>query len=69
MPEGTWAGPVLAGNKLIAVSNTGLLASFSPQTGELLGTQKLGGKFYIAPVVANGTVYLLSDSADLIALR
>jgi outer membrane protein assembly factor BamB len=69
MPEGTWAGPVLAGNRLIAVSNTGLLASFSPQTGELLGTQKLGGKFYIAPVVANGTVYLLSDSADLIALR
>lgn len=69
LPKGTWAGPVLAGGRLIAVSTGGEMASFDPQTGKLLGSDDLGGRFYIAPVVANGTAYLLSDSAELIALR
>lgn len=69
LPEGSWAGPVLAGGRLIAVSTRGEMASFDPQTGKLLGADDLGGRFYIAPVVANGTAYLLSDSAELIALR
>jgi hypothetical protein len=30
---------------------------------------ELGEEFYIAPVIANGTVYLLADSGSLIALR
>jgi outer membrane protein assembly factor BamB len=64
-----WSGPVLGGGRLIAVSSTGVLASISPQTGEVLSTVDLGEEFYIAPVIANGTVYLLADSGTLIALR
>jgi outer membrane protein assembly factor BamB len=66
---GIWSGPVLGGGRLIAVSSTGLLANISPQTGEVLSTMELGEEFYIAPVIANGTVYLLADSGTLIALR
>jgi outer membrane protein assembly factor BamB len=66
---GVWSGPVLGGGRLIAVSSTGVLASISPQTGEVLSTVDLGEEFYIAPVIANGTVYLLADSGTLIALR
>jgi hypothetical protein len=43
--------------------------SVSPQTGQTLSTITLGEKFFIAPVIANGTIYLLSDAGTLIALR
>jgi outer membrane protein assembly factor BamB len=66
---GVWSGPVLGGGRLIAVSSTGLMANISPQTGEVLSTVELGNEFYIAPVIANGTAYLLADSGQLIALR
>ena len=67
--DGVWSGPVLGGGRLIAVSSTGLIANISPQTGEVLSTTDLGEEFYIAPVIANGTVYLLADGGTLIALR
>ena len=66
---GVWSGPVLGGGRLIAVSSTGSLANISPQTGEVLSVTDLGDEFYIAPVIANGTVYLLADSGTLMALR
>lgn len=69
LPGKIWAGPVLGGGRLLAVSSDGQLASISAQTGEVLNTTKVGDAFYIAPVIANGTVYLLSDDAELIALR
>ncbi len=69
LPGKVWAGPVLGGGRLLAVSSDGQLASISAQTGEILNTTKVGDSFYIAPVIANGTVYLLSDDAELIALR
>jgi len=66
---GVWAGPVLGGGRLIALSSNGTLASLSPQTGEVLGTMDVGSGFYIAPVIANGMIYLLSDGGNLIAMR
>jgi outer membrane protein assembly factor BamB len=69
LPGKIWAGPVLGGGRLLAVSSDGQLASISAQTGEILNTTKISDAFYIPPVIANGTVYLLSDDADLIALR
>lgn len=66
---GVWSGPVLGGGRLLTVSSTGTLAHVSPQTGEVLATTDLGEEFYIAPVIANRTVYLLADSGKLIALR
>jgi outer membrane protein assembly factor BamB len=66
---GVWSGPVIGGGRLIAVSSNGMLANISPQTGQVLSTTNLGEEFYIAPVIANGTIYLLADSGRLIALR
>jgi hypothetical protein len=34
-----------------------------------MSTINLGEKFFIPPVIANGTIYLLSDAGTLIALR
>lgn len=64
-----WSGPVLAGGKLWAVSSKGVLVGVEAQTGKVSGTLELGGEINIAPVVAGGRMYVLTDSAKLIALN
>ncbi len=66
---GIWAGPVMGGGRLLAVSSKGILASVSPQTGQIMKTREAGDAFYIAPVIAGNTVYLLDNDASLVALR
>jgi len=64
-----WSGPVLAGGRLWLVSSKGQALTLSPQSGKSLGTLSVGGSMFIAPIVANNTIYFLTDSADLIAMR
>ncbi len=64
-----WSGPVLANGKLLLVSSKGKLLKISPETGETLSEKKLGGRFFIAPVIADKSVYLLSDQARLYKLQ
>ncbi|HJW41731.1 MAG TPA: PQQ-binding-like beta-propeller repeat protein, partial [Rhizomicrobium sp.] len=64
-----WSGPVLVSDRLIAVSSTGIAAAISPYTGELIGKMEIPAGTYIAPVVANGTLYLYTSEAQLVALR
>jgi outer membrane protein assembly factor BamB len=64
-----WSGPVLAGDRLIAVASNGEALSLSPYTGEALGRIELPDGVYIAPIVADGTLYVLTDDAELIAMR
>ncbi len=65
-----WSGPVLAGDRLLLVSNSGFAVSLSPYTGDFLGAIDLPDeKNYLSPVVANGTLYLLSDKGELVAMR
>jgi len=64
-----WTGPLLAGDRLIVVSGTSVAQAISPYTGEILGEQKLSGPASLAPVVAQGTVFLVTDDARLLALR
>jgi len=64
-----WAGPVLGGNRLIALSSLGEAASVSPYTGELVGMQGMSAGGFLGPVVAGNALYLLSDDANLSAYR
>jgi len=64
-----WFGPVLAGDRLIVTSSTGDAISISPYTGELLGHLDLPGTPTVAPVVANNTIYILTEDAALVAIR
>jgi outer membrane protein assembly factor BamB len=64
-----WAGPILAGDRLIVVSSTGVAFSVSPYTGKAIGTTEFPDGVYVDPVVANSTLYVLTDDARLIALR
>lgn len=64
-----WAGPVLAGDRLIVVGSHGEALSVSPYTGEVIGRLKLSESVQIAPVVAGNTLYLLDESGQLAARR
>ncbi len=64
-----WAGPVLAGDRLVIASSRNEAMAISPYTGETLGTIKLPGATYIAPIVADRTLYFLTDDATLVAYR
>jgi outer membrane protein assembly factor BamB len=65
----TWSGPVLVGDRLIVTGSAGDALSLSPYTGEALGRIQLPAPLHQAPVVANGTMYLLSDNGELTAYR
>lgn len=64
-----WSGPVLAGDRLILVSSLGNAVSVSPYTGEKLGDIELPEGVYIPPIVANEMLYVLTDDAQLVALK
>jgi len=64
-----WAGPVLVSDRLIVVSSVGYAESISPYTGKLMGRVEIPAAAYIAPVVADDTLYLWTNDAQLVALR
>lgn len=64
-----YAGPVLAGGKIILAASNGNLLALDPVTGERGETLELDEPINVAPVVADGTLYVLSDDGTLIALR
>jgi outer membrane protein assembly factor BamB len=63
-----WSGPTLAGGTLWLASDKGTLVGVEPATGRVTSQQDLGGPVYIAPVVAQGKMFVLTDNAKLIAL-
>lgn len=65
----TWIGPVLAGNRLIAVNSQGQIAYVSPTDGAIQATVKYGQPVSLSPVVANSTMYLLDQQGRLTAWR
>jgi outer membrane protein assembly factor BamB len=64
-----WAGPTLASDRLIVTGSHGVALSVSPYTGQVLGRVDLPHGISLAPAVADGTLYFLTDDADLIAFR
>lgn len=65
----SWAGPLLAGNRLILASSEGEGRIVDPATGASLGGFDPQGEVFVPPVIANGVVYILNDEAELIAYR
>ena len=62
-------GPILAGGRLILVSSDGLIRQFNPADGTLITTVDLPSGAASAPIVVNGTLYVLNTKGDLLAFR
>lgn len=64
-----WYGPLVAGGKLVLVSTEGALVMADPQDGKVLTEQDIKNTMSLPPVVANETLYLLTDDGRIIARR
>lgn len=65
----TWVGPVLAGDRLWLANSRGELVSASPSDGSMGSTIEVGDKISLTPIVANNTLYVLSDKGEITAYR
>ncbi len=64
-----WTGPLLAGDRLIVASSEGQLANINPSNGALQSKTKAGGPVFLPPIVANNTLYVLTNDGHLTAWR
>jgi outer membrane protein assembly factor BamB len=64
-----WVGPVLGSDRLVLLSSHGRGVAVSPYTGQVLGEIKLPDAALVAPIVAEETLFILTDDAALSALR
>ncbi|MFP7571623.1 PQQ-binding-like beta-propeller repeat protein [Marivita sp. S2033] len=62
-------GPIMAGNRLVVASSDGVLRSFDPASGALIGQTAIPKGATTRPVVANGTLYVVSKAGVLHAYR
>lgn len=64
-----WSGPILASERLVLFSSRGQMVIMNPYNGEIISERKTGGDVFIPPVIANETVYVVTDDAKLIAFK
>lgn len=64
-----YVGPVLAGNRLIVAGSNGALINVNPMDGSFQSQVDLKDGVSFQPVVANNTLYILTDSGRLVAYR
>ncbi|MFW2830043.1 PQQ-binding-like beta-propeller repeat protein [Sphingomonas sp. ID0503] len=64
-----WTAPVLAGGRLILASSDGRMANIDPETGSIQNEVKVKGSVSLSPVVANDTLFILTDDGRLSAWR
>ncbi len=62
-------GPIMAGGRLLVVSDDELMRSFDPASGAILSTQELPSGAASDPVVAGGTLYVVTEDGNLNAFR
>jgi outer membrane protein assembly factor BamB len=64
-----YAGPVLAGDRLLVVSSLGEIYSLSPYKGTILGKANVPASIFISPVVAGKMLFILDNEGTLTAFR
>ena len=64
-----WTGPILAGDRLVVTSSQGQMVNVSPADGTIQSTVKAGGPVLLSPIVAGGTLYILTNEGRLTAWR
>lgn len=65
----TWSGPTLAGGRLLLTNSLAQLLEVDPTSGNPLARIKLPDPVLLPPAIAGGTLYLLTEDADVVAIR
>jgi outer membrane protein assembly factor BamB len=64
-----WSSPVMASNRLITVSSKGEAVAINAKTGVVERRLRLGADVLIGPIAVNGLIYVVTDSAQLVAIH
>ena len=64
-----WSGPLLASDRLIVVNDRGEALALDPKTGREQARLRLGSPAFLNPIAVDGTVYVLTSTGDLVAIR
>lgn len=64
-----WSRPLMAGGRLVITNSHRQMWEIEPATGDILRKTKLSDSVIIAPIVANETLYLLTDNGYLQAYK
>jgi outer membrane protein assembly factor BamB len=69
VPKPLWSNPILVNSRLVLVSSSGQLAAVNAKTGAVERKIELGAPALIGPIAAGSMIYVVTDNAQLIALR
>jgi outer membrane protein assembly factor BamB len=64
-----WSGPLLANDRLLIVGQNGELVALNAKTGEITKRMDIKGSSITSPIAMGDTVYVVTQEADLIAIR
>ena len=65
----SYAGPIIASNRVIVASSAGELIAISPQTGQETARINLRDKVFLEPIVVGDRLIILTDEGRLIAIK
>ena len=64
-----WSTPILANGRLITVSSEGEAVALNAKTGAKEKTLKIGSPVLLNPIAVGDMIYLVTDDAELVAIR
>ena len=65
----SWAGPIMAGGRLLVTSSFGDMVLLNPVTGDVLQSEELPDGVSISPIISGETMVILTENGDLLAYR
>ena len=65
----TKPSPVVSGETLYMVNDTGILLALEARTGKEKWKESLGDKFAASPILANGMLYLSSEAGNVFVVK
>jgi outer membrane protein assembly factor BamB len=69
VPRPLWTSPILVKDRLIMTSSDGQLVALNAKTGALEKKINLGAPSLMSPIAMGNMIYLVTDNAQLVAIR
>ena len=64
-----WQGPIMVGGRLVLANSEGDVIAVSPESGQTVAQQDVGGPVFIPPIAAGGNIYIVTDEARLVVFN
>jgi outer membrane protein assembly factor BamB len=65
----TWGGPVVAGGRVLITGNNSEMLELAAADGTPISRLKLPAPTLLSPIIFGGTMYLVTEDAQLVAIR